>query len=88
MKDFSYQESKEDMCMEKWLVRTVDYLETFIAGRWVKTLFHELKIWVYEEKSVIKIFYDNDRGGEARSGAFEPCFGTLLVLWTFNTTTG
>lgn len=38
-----------------------------------KTLFHELKI----EKSVIKIFYDNDRGGEARSGAFNPCFGTL-----------
>ena len=30
-----------------------------------------------EEKSVIKIFYDNDRGGEARSGAFNPCFGTL-----------
>ena len=53
-----------------------------------KTLFHELKIWVYEEKSVIKIFYDNDRGG----GKLVPELSTLVLeLYGFvdiNTTTG
>lgn len=52
-----------------------------------KTLFHELKIWVYEEKSVIKIFYDNDRGGK-----LVPELSTLVLeLYGFvdiNTTTG
>ena len=46
-----------------------------------KTLFHELKIWVYEEKSVIKIFYDNDRGGSSFR-SFQPLFWNFMVLWT------
>ena len=53
----------------------------------IHELFHELKIWVYEEKSVIKIFYDNDRGGK-----LVPELSTLVLeLYGFvdiNTTTG
>ena len=80
-KTFLTKRAKEDMCMEKWLVRTVDYLETLLPEDEFKTLFHELKIWVYEEKSVIKIFYDNDRGGSSFR-SFQPLFWNFMVLWT------
>ena len=47
-----------------------------------KTLFHELKISADEEKPVIKIFYDKERGGGSAFRSFQPLFWNFMVLWT------